>query len=217
MPLVLHAYRYSVYARIVRAVLAVLAEKALPYEQVEVDPFAPDRDPGYLTLHPFGRVPVLVHDGFALYETSAITRYLDRVFPQPTLQPSDPQAAARMDQIIGVVDSYGYWPLVRQVFSHGVFRPAAGLAGDAQEVAQGLVAARTVLAALDGLAGSGPYLVGSQPSLADFHLGSMLAYFTQVAEAAALLDAYPRLSRAWRALVQRPSFQATEPGLPGAR
>jgi len=84
MPLVLHGYRYSVYVRIVRL---VLAEKGVAYDRVEVNPFAPDRPASYLALHPFGRVPVMVHDGFSLYETGAITRYLDRAFPVPSLQP----------------------------------------------------------------------------------------------------------------------------------
>ena len=131
MPLVLHGYRYSVYLRIVRL---ALAEKGVAYERVEVNPFAPDVPAAYLALHPFGRVPTLVHDDFVLYETGAITRYLDRGFAGPTLQPRSPRALARMDQIIGVVDSYGYWPLVRQVFSHRVFRPAIGQPADEAEV-----------------------------------------------------------------------------------
>ena len=84
MPLVLHGYRYSVYVRIVRL---ALAEKGVAYERVEVNPFAPDVPAAYLALHPFGRVPTLVHDDFALYETGAITRYLDRAFAGPALQP----------------------------------------------------------------------------------------------------------------------------------
>ena len=99
MTLILHGYRYSVYVRIVRL---VLAEKGLAYEQVEVNPFAADVPANYLTLHPFGRVPTLVHDGFGLYETGAITRYVDRAFPGPSLQPADPKRHARMDQIVGV-------------------------------------------------------------------------------------------------------------------
>ena len=120
MSLVLHGYRYSVYLRIARL---ALAEKGVAYDRVEVNPFAPDVPAAYLALHPFGRVPTLVHDDFVLYETGAITRYVDRAFAGPALQPAAPQALARMDQIIGVVDSYGYWPLVRQVFSQRVFRP----------------------------------------------------------------------------------------------
>ena len=104
MPLVLHGYRYSVYVRIARL---ALAEKGVAYDRVEVNPFASDVPAAYLALHPFGRVPTLVHDDFALYETGAITRYLDRTFAGPALQPDQPRALGRMDQIIGVVDSYG--------------------------------------------------------------------------------------------------------------
>ena len=142
MPLVLHGYRYSVYVRIARL---ALAEKGVAYDRVEVNPFAPDVPAAYLALHPFGRVPTLVHDDFALYETGAITRYLDRTFAGPALQPRSPRALARMDQIIGVVDSYGYWPLVRQVFSQRVFRPAIGQPADEAEVGRGLAVAQLAL------------------------------------------------------------------------
>ena len=163
MSLVLHGYRYSVYLRIARL---VLAEKGVSYQRVEVNPFAADMPAAYLELHPFGRVPTLVHDGFALYETAAITRYIDRAFPDPALQPAAPRALARMDQIIAVVDSYGYWPMVRQVFSQGVFRPRAGQPADPAEVTRGLVATAKVLAALEALAADAEFLVGPALSLA---------------------------------------------------
>jgi glutathione S-transferase len=54
--------------------------------------------------HPFGRVPVLEYDGFMLYETQAILRFLDRILPSPTLTPADPKAAARMDQAMIIND-----------------------------------------------------------------------------------------------------------------
>ena len=60
MTLVLHGYRYSVYNRIARL---ALAEKGVAYDRVEVNPFAADRPAAYLALHPFSRVPALVHDG----------------------------------------------------------------------------------------------------------------------------------------------------------
>jgi glutathione S-transferase len=208
--LVLHGYKYSVYNRIARL---TLAEKGLTYERVEVNPFDPDRPAAYLTLHPFGRVPVLVHDGFAVYETGAIIRYVDRAFPGPRLQPADPRALARMDQIIGVVDSYGYWPMVRQVFSHGIFRPSRGLAGDAAEVTRGLEGSAKVLAALEALAASDAFLVGPVPSLADLHLGAMVAYFTAAREGAAMLEDHARLSGWWERFSQRPSLKQTDPDL----
>ena len=211
MTLVLHGYHYSVYHRIARL---ALAEKGVTYERIEVNPFSPDLPAAYLALHPFGRVPTLVHDGFVLYETGAISRYIDRAFPGPKLQPGNAQALARMDQIIAVVDSYGYWPLVRQVFSHRVFRSAIGQPADEAEVAQGLAGSAKALAALEALASPEAFLVGPDLSLADLHLGSMIAYFTAAPEGAAMLDHHPRLAAWWRRLQARPSMSATAPGLP---
>lgn len=208
---ILHGYRYSVYVCIARL---VLAEKGVEYGQVEVDPFAPEVPADYLALHPFGRVPALVHGDFALYETAAITRYIDRAFAGPALQPGQPRVLGRMDQIIGIVDAYGYWPLVRQVFSHRVFRPAVGRTADEAEVAQGLAAAAKVLGALEALASAGPFLTGSTISLADCHLGAMIAYFTAAPEGTALLERHLRLAAWWRHVGRRPSFGATAPGLP---
>ena len=211
MALVLHGYRYSVYLRIVRL---VLAEKGAPYHHVEVNPFAADVPGDYLKLHPFGRVPTLVHDGFVLYETAAITRYIDRAFPGPPLQPSDPREAARMDQIIAVVDAYGYWPLVRQVFSHRVFRPASGQPADETEVVKGLAASAKVLAALEGLTAPATFLTGEKLSLADFHLAAVLAYFSAAPEASPLLARHARLAAWWGRFAVRPGMAASDPGLP---
>ncbi len=206
MSLVLHGYRYSVYVRIARL---ALAEKGVTYDRIEVNPFAPDVPASYLALHPFGRVPTLVHDGFTLYETGAITRYIDRAFPGPLLQPADPQALARMDQVIGIVDAYAYWPLVRQVFSHRVFRPRSGQPGDEAEIARGLQASAKELSALEGLVGDGV-------TLADLHLGAMIAYFVEAPEGRQALQQHPRLAAWWARLSARPSFAATDPGLPDA-
>lgn len=211
MALILHGYRYSVYVRVVRL---VLAEKALAYESVEVNPFATDGPAGYRALHPFGRVPALVHDGFVLYETGAITRYLDRAFPRPALQPEASRPLARMDQIIAVVDAYAYWPLVRQVFVHDVMRPHLGTDGDPAELQKGLDGAATALDALETLAASDGWLTGPDLSLADLHLGAMVAYFVQSPRGAALLVERPRLSAWWQRLGKRPSVGATDPGLP---
>jgi glutathione S-transferase len=202
MSLVLHGYRYSVYLRIVRL---VLAEKGVGYDRVEVNPFAPDVPASYRTLHPFGRVPALVHDGFTLYETGAIIRYIDRAFPGPALQPSDPRVLARMDQIIAIADAYGYWPLVRQVFSHAVFRPRRGQPADAVEIEHGLAASATVLAALEPLVGDDGL------TLADLHLGAMMAYFLLAPGAVALLARHARLGAWWRRVGPRSSFAATNP------
>ena len=120
------------------------------------------------------------------------------------------------NKIIGVVDSYGYWPLVRQVFSHRVFRPAIGQPADEAEIGRGLAGAAKVLAALEALAVPDAFLVGPDLSLADLHLGAMIAYFAAAPEGSALLHNHPRLAAWWLHLNRRPSLAATDPGLPNA-
>jgi glutathione S-transferase len=83
-PVVLYGYRYSVYLRIV---CMALVEKGVGWSHVEVNPFAEAIPAYYLALHPFGRVPTLKHGDFVVYETAAITRYIDDVFPKPRLRP----------------------------------------------------------------------------------------------------------------------------------
>ncbi|MFM9845911.1 MAG: glutathione S-transferase family protein [Hyphomicrobiaceae bacterium] len=208
-----YGYKYSVYAWIARL---ALHEKGCAYEWREVDPFAEDVPADYLAKHPFKRVPVLVHDGFVLYETSAITRYVDEAFDGPPLQPAAPKERARVQQIISVVDSYAYWPLVRQVFSHGVFRPRQGRPSDPGEVQRGLDAAPRVVGALEQLAGEDGFLCGDSLSLADIHLAPMIGYFTLMPDGAELLGRHRRLARWWGAMSQRAAFKETMPQLPQA-
>jgi glutathione S-transferase len=213
MSLVLHGYQYSVYNRIARL---TLAEKCVAYDRVEVNPFDPDRPTAYLALHPFNRVPTLVHDDFALYETGAITRYIDRSFPGPGLQPHEPKALARMDQIIGVVDSYGYWPMVRQVFVHGFFRRNQGQSDGAEELKRGLEASAKVLAAIEALAASDTFLTGPELSLSDLHFAAMTAYFTAAPEGAEMIGSHARIAKWWGHVSKRPSLKQTDPFEVGA-
>jgi glutathione S-transferase len=212
MPVTLHGYEYSVYSWIARL---VLAEKGVDYDYVEVNPFSADMPAAYLTTHPFRRVPALVHDGFTLYETSAIARYIDEMFPGPALQPTAARERARMSQIIAIVDAYGYWPMVRQVYSHRVFRPHTGQPFDEGEIHSGLSASARVLAALDSLAAPTGFLVTGQLSLADLHLAPMMGYFTTVEEGRDVLARYGNLSRWWGSKRERSTFAATKPVPPG--
>ena len=211
MTVELHGYKYSVYSWIARL---ALEEKGTDYHWIEINPFAPDVPESYLALHPFKRVPALVHDGFQIYETGAITGYIDEAFPGPRLQPTDPRDRARCSQILSIVDSYVYWPLVRQVFSHRVFRPRLGHPSDITEVQKGLEAAPVALAALERLAADTGYLCGADPSLADIHLAPMIGYFAMAEEGAALLKTRRKLSHWWSTMSARTAYRSTRPGLP---
>lgn len=208
MAVTLFGFYLSVYNRIARM---TLVEKAVPYERREVNPFNPDMPMGYLEFHPFQRVPVLEHDGFRLFETGAICRYVDTAFPGPRLQPDTAKGGARMNQVMHIVDAYGYWPLVRQVYAHRVSRPQHGLEGDETEIAQGLEKSATVLAVLENIADEGHVLSADAVSLADLHLAPMIAYFTATPEGQALFADYPALVRWWSWMEKRASFLTTEP------
>jgi glutathione S-transferase len=207
----LYGYQYSVYSWIARL---ALEEKGVSCHWIEINPFAPDIPESYLTLHPFKRVPALVHDKFQIYETGAITRYVDEAFPGPRLQPTDPRHRARCGQFLSIIDSYVYWPLVRQVFSHRVFRPRLGRPSDATEIQKGLDAAPEVLAALERLVADTEYLCGTELSLADIHLAPMIGYFVMAGEGEALLKRHRKLSHWWATISARTTYRATMPRLP---
>ena len=211
MAVELHGYQYSVYNRIARMGLTA---KNVNYTRIEVDPFQENIPEQYRAMHPFFRVPTLVHDDFILYETSAITRYVDDSFSGPQLQPNNPRERARMSQIISVIDNYGYWPMVRQVASHRIFKPLAGEPADEEEVKRGLEVSVRVLDAIEKLFTGRQFLVGTHLSLCDIHLAPMIAYFAMTAEGLATLSGQRRLSRWWAFMQEHPAVVATDPGLP---
>jgi glutathione S-transferase len=211
MTVTLHGFRYSVYVRIARM---VLAEKGVAHDRVEVNPFAAPVPAKYMALHPFGRVPTLVHGDYTLYETCAITRYVDEAFDGPALQPRAVRARARMTQVISIVDSYGYVPMVRQVFSERVFGPAVGRAADEAIIRQGLEKSSRVFAALEATTSGDTGPLTGDWSLADFHLAPMIAYFSAASEGRDMLAQFPRLAAWWDLVRVRQSLVDTEPGLP---
>ena len=77
-----------------RTVMTALEEKGVSWRLSPVMP-GTMRSPEHLSRHAFGRVPVLRHDDFSLYETQAILRYVDRILPTPPLTPSDSRKTTR--------------------------------------------------------------------------------------------------------------------------
>jgi glutathione S-transferase len=124
---VLFGVPYSVY---VQAARLALDEKRVEYELVPIDIFT-EAGPSaeHLARRPFGKIPAFEHAGFRLYEAGAITRYVDEALPGPPLQPTEPQARARMNQIISA-DNYAYRTLVWDIYVERVLRPVSGDAAD---------------------------------------------------------------------------------------
>ena len=195
----------------VRAACVVLAEKGAPYEFVAI-PMGAHKEPAHLARHPFGRVPAFEHDGFALYETQAILRYVDQVFPGVSLQPSEARAAARMNQIMGIVDWY-VMPGMTTIAFQRLIVPRLGGKPDEAVIEKGQPLARTAMAELDRLSDGQPYLAGERLSLADLLMAPHYFYFRLTAEGKALGAEHPRLERWWDRMESRASMRNTVPQL----
>jgi len=75
----------------------VLAEKNIPWVNRHVSLAKGEHlTPAFKKMNPRGVVPVIVHDGKTIIESSVICQYLDEVFPNPPLQPKDPADRALM-------------------------------------------------------------------------------------------------------------------------
>ena len=206
---VLYGPSFSTYARTVRL---VLEEKGVAYELKPVNIMTGEGQASeHTSRHPFGKVPAFEHDGFSLYETVAISRYIDRVFPGPSLQPSDPRQAARMDQIIAVIDSYAYSSIVGKLVWQRLVVPMQGGQGDETIVQGSMDMVKLTLSEFERLKGSNEFLAGAEISLADCFLAPVFAYLTMTPDAEGLLQSTPGLRQWWEKMNERPSMQKTPP------
>jgi glutathione S-transferase len=189
-----------------RAVMATLEEKGAPFRLARLAPKSPE----HFALHPFGRIPIFEHDGFRLYETQAILRYLDRVLPNPALTPSDPKRAGRMDQLMNINDWYLFQGVGNVIIFHRVVGPKVmGSTPDEDAIKAAMPKARIVFDELARLLGQQPYFVGDAITLADLMLAPAIEFFTQTPEWMALGAPHANLG-AWLARMQaRPSMKAT--------
>jgi len=178
---------YSVYTRICQLTLHL---KGVPHAFEALDVFAEGgREKARQAGHPFGKIPILRHDDLILYETLAITRYIDQAFDGPLIQPENAADRARMNQIISIVDTQAYPILV-----WGLHVPKSeGREPDPKMLDKG----RTVLSVLEGLADE-PWLCGPKPSLADAYLAACMGYILDSAAASHLPGNGPRLMAWWR-------------------
>jgi glutathione S-transferase len=204
----LYGPKFSTYVRTVRL---VLAEKDVDYDIHDVDMVAgAHKEPAHLARHPFGKIPAFEHEGFMLYETCAITRYIDEAFQGPRLQPGDPGGRARMIQFMSTIDSYAYRPMVHGIVVPRFTATRTGKKPDEAAIEAAVPAASEALAAMEALF-VGEFLAGKALSLADLHFAPICDYFRQTPEGESLLSGAPKLSRWWSTMSRRPSLQSTAP------
>jgi glutathione S-transferase len=193
----------------VRAATMGLIEKRAAWRLQAIAP-GESKSENYLRRHPFGRVPLLEHGDFWLYETQAILRYLDALIPEPPLTPREPRAIARMNQVIGINDWY-FFPKVAAVivFNRIVGPVLLGRAPDEAAVAAAMPDARVCVSELARLLGDQPYFAGDMLTIADLMLAAQLDFFAATPEGRQLLDGtalVPYLAR----MNERASMQHTQ-------
>jgi glutathione S-transferase len=208
---VIYGPAFSTY---VRSVLLALEEKGVPYhlEQINILEGA-HQTPEHRARHPFAKVPAFEHDGFELYETLAILRYVDETFDGPSLQPDDPRARARMTQVLAIVDAYAYPVCIGACVIQRLVVPLMGGTPDEDVVAAAVPQATTSVEALEALIDGNAFFAGDKLSLADLHVAPIYDYFSQTPEGERALAGTPNLRRWWDAVSQRESVQKTRPAL----
>jgi glutathione S-transferase len=196
----------------VRTVKMLLAEKGVSnFKQIPLNVLAGEpKMPEHLARHPFGKVPVLDYDGMRILETSAIVRYLNDVLPGPSLIPPATKDRARMDMIIGVIDSYGYAALLCGLAAYHLFPDFVGGKSDASRRA-GIENGRKVIELAMLTKGTSSFIVG-ELSLADLYLAPIAFYVSLTPDKDAVFDV-AGFAQWWAKVQALPSYRNTQPNL----
>lgn len=193
------------FSTFVRSVRLYCEEKELAYTcgmSLSGQPIS-WKSEAHRALHPFGKVPVLLHDGTQVFETMAICRYLDAMVPSPvgslTLAHQtlvEQWSSALVTSVDAALVRNYILPIAgpnRTVMMDAKTREAARL-----EVAQ-------TLAILDAQLREQPFLCGEHWSMADALLIPMLDYLARITEPVSELSAWPRLTGYLERMRARPS------------
>lgn len=154
----------------------------------------------FLKMHPAGKIPVIDDDGFVLFESNAIIKYLAQKHNSP-FYPSDLKKKAAVDQWIDFVSLHVGAAMGRILYNR-VFAPMIGVEVDERSLKDGISFLDRFLPVVDRQLKAGEYLAGAEMTLADFCLLATV----DPAEVAGLdLAPYPHLLR-WRQKLMEQEF-----------
>ena len=193
----IHGLSPSTFTRTVRL---ACHEKGIAYEMVDATPGTID------ALNPFRKIPAMTHGDLTLFESMAILRYFERMFPGPKLWPDDVAGAAACDQWASAVSDSLVNAALRYMAARFGFLPVPA------EMAQKyLDKTAQLIPIFDRQLGKHRFLAGDALTAADLYLYPLYAYFPDIAETRAIADKAPNINRWAREMAARPSVQATEP------
>ncbi len=154
----------------------------------------------FLKINPVGKVPAIDDDGFYLFESNTICKYLSDKHASP-LYPKDPKKRALVDQWIDY-SSFHIGANLMPVVYNRVFAPRRGLPVNEKAITDGLGFLKQYFPILEQQLTLHKCVVWAEVSLADIILLSLL----EPAEVAQVdLSAYPKLT-AWRNGLKKQSF-----------
>jgi glutathione S-transferase len=202
----IYGFDASTYVRTVRM---LMAEKGAEYYLVPVDLMTGENmKPEHLARHPFGKIPVVEQGRKRLYETSAITRYLNDALPGKSLVPDNAMNRARMDMAMALHDNYGYGALIG-VAAYHLFPEFVGGKNE-QMRADCIEKARVALIEQMNLRGNAPWIAGDTLSLADLFVAPACFYVSLTEDAAKVFDV-PGFADWWERVQGLESFKTTMP------
>ena len=180
-------------------------ETGIPYQQVDAGgAFGVVNTPAYRKLNPNGLVPTLSEDdGFVLWESNAIVRYLAAKHGAGNLWPDDPHIRAAADQWMDWQVST-FWPAIRSLFLGLVRTPPAERDSKAIEGSREKTA--EVLGIVDAHLASRPFLAGDAMTMGDIPLGcGVWRWMALPIERPRL----PNVQRWFDSLARRPAYKKT--------
>jgi glutathione S-transferase len=178
----------------------VLHEKGIDFEVNEVD--LSNKSEEFLSVSPYGKVPVLRVNGTSLYESNIVNEYLDEVYDSPKLMPENPEERASVRSWMAFADDY---------FFPSVYRVRMGLQrgyseDEIQEAKERLYDA---LSRLERQLESREYLVGEY-TLADIaHAGNFQRLRVLVKSGEVHLHEYPNVVAWMERIERRESYKAS--------
>ena len=156
--------------------------------------------PEFLKLHPAGKIPVIDDDGFVLFESNAIIRYLAEKNKSP-LYPNDLKERAMVDEWMEF-GSHHVGQAMSKVVYNRLFAPMRKVPVDEQSLKDGISFLERFLPVIDNQLGKNKFLAGNQLSLADINLLVIL----DPAEVATIdLSKYKNIVK-WRNALQKEEF-----------
>ncbi|KAJ7071628.1 glutathione S-transferase [Mycena amicta] len=199
----------SKLATCTRRVATVCHELQIPFELIEVNVMnGENKTAEFLKYQPFGQIPYIDDDGFNLFETRAISRYLAAKYPKNDLLPTDPKENALFEQAAAFEQS-NFDPAGSKIGLEFV-KKRLGWGFDESLVTEQLPLLEIRVPGYEAILSKTRYLAGDKITLADiFHL----PYAPFVSEGSDVLTRHPSIARWLKELTSRPSWLAYTDGV----